>query len=349
MKEQEQFKNLPESIEQKQSRLLALIEEEKWPTNSEIREEISSLKEGKKSAHKAIFQFSREEDMLDREVDGFNLMKQCVRENNFYEAQIPISEVHKISAHQFLFDTLPSRPKDYRDEYPEKARRKVEILKLMEEIDPPTVRHILFGKGDLITETPPESFRLTDSEDIKAIIRIWRPDKKEVWVKSGRYWAGHPDHNDLENTYHMSVSLTDRNDQIIKDFGKDLPEGGAIVLGSAWAADPYHNVAVFLDRMREDEFNRLAIMNLRHEIGHVEQFRNSDFRRGFKEKTGKEIEDFPSSHFLLEEDAWKRAITSLKDAEQKTGKKILPEDWELVIKQNLKDYKEKGTIDFLLG
>ena len=220
MKEQEQFKNLLESIEQKRSRLLALIEEEEWPTNSEICEEISSLEEGKKSVYKATFQFSREKDMLDREVDGFSLMKQCVRENNFYGARIPISEAYKISAHQFLFDTLPSRPKDYRGEYPEKARRKLEILKLMEEIEPPTVRHILFEKGDLVTETPPESFRLTDSEDIKVIIRIWRPNKERVWVKSARYWAGHPDYNDLENTYHLNVSLADQNDRIIKDFGK---------------------------------------------------------------------------------------------------------------------------------
>lgn len=315
--------NEEEDIERKKLRLLSLFDQKIWTGCSEI--------------DRLPFQIVRQEDMTEMGIDVGNLLRQCIEENDFYSPKIPTSRTRTLSAHQFLFDVLPYHTKNFQGKYPQSAESIVEALKLIEELSPPTTSYVLFENGNIVTETPLETFRLVDSEKISMSIRLWRPDKDSVWLE-GRYWAGHPKAHNIKDIYHMELLLTDQKGDIIYNLNQNLPPNGATVLGNEWAADPYNNVAVFSDKLSENDINLTTVYDLAHEVGHVQQFNDRGFRDNFQKQTGQQIEDFPSSHHILEQDAWNRATRDLHKVEQTTDYTILPENWELFINERLKNY-----------
>lgn len=315
--------NEEENLDQKKLKLFSLFEQKIWRNSSEIKQ--------------LPFQIVRNENMAEMEIDIDSLLKQSIEENNFYSPKIPVSRTRMISAHQFLFDTLPYHPKNYQGEYPQSAKNIVEVLRLIEKISPPTTSYVLFKKGNIVTETQSEMFRLADSPNISMAIRLWRPNADNVWLE-GRYWAGHPQAHNIKDIYHLEVFLVDQKGGTIHNLNQNLPPNGAIVLGSEMAADPNNNVAVFPENISADQIDSSILLELCHEVGHVQQFNDQSFRDNFQEQTGRQIEDFPASHLILEQDAWGRARQDLQNIEQTTGYKILPENWELYVHKRMENY-----------
>lgn len=310
--------------EQNNNPLLTLLEE--TSNQTKLPEEF-----------KTVGHLLREERIAEAEIDIDALLKQSAREHNFYNPLIPL-EYRTVSAHTFLFESLPHRPKSYEGEYPLSAKRQVEIIRLMEQLKPPSTRDVLFESGDSVLATEPQTFEISDSRDLRLSARAWRPNSDKVWDNS-RYWAGHRPFNDIETTYHLDLALVDSDGKVSADLASYLPKGAGIVIGSEVSADPIDMVAVFPKDIKESDLNRMLIVDLFHEMGHLEQFVDEEFRTRFRQKLGKDIEAFPGSHPMLEEDAWTRAVSHLRKIEQQTGRSILPDGWEGIIQKRLDGYK----------